>query len=321
MTHLRSADPSFAFGAAMAFGGAAPCGILPPMSAPRLSVCLPTWNGEADLERLLPALARQQVVGGFELVAIDSSSTDRTRELLERASASVETIPQAEFRHGPSRNRCAARARGEVLVFLSQDALPADEHFLARLAAAFDDRAVAGACARILPHPSDDPLTARTALELPEAAATAEVRGAGAERPRFNDVASAIRASVFAELPFPDVAFGEDLAWAEAALAAGHRLAFVPDAVCWHAHAYGPREAFRRNAVDAAFHRERFGRRLRPGPVSVVRGIVHEVRADWRHLARSGGPGRMLHTLRSPVLRAAQVLGQFWGSRGPLGGS
>lgn len=293
------------------------------MSTPRVSVCLPTWNGAQHLARLLPALARQVLEGGFEISAIDSGSSDGTRELLEAAGARVEVIPQASFRHGPARNRCAAAARGEFLVFLSQDALPADEHFLARLVAAFEDPSVAGAQARILPSPGDDPLTARTALDLPEASDRPLTLGAdspGAGRPPFNDVASALRASVWRELPFPDVAFGEDLAWAEAALAAGHRLAFVPGAVCHHAHAYGPREAFRRNRVDAAFHREQRGERLRPGLVSVLRGIAHELRADWRHLARHPSPGRLRHLARSPILRTAQILGQYWGSRGGVTG-
>lgn len=292
------------------------------MKRPRVSVCLPTWNGEAHLERLLPALARQQVPGGFELLAIDSESSDRTRELLEAAGARVDVIPKASFRHGPARNRCAQGARGEVLVFLSQDALPADEHLLARLAAALDVERAAGATARLLPHPGDDPLTARTALDRPEASERPSTLRPGDpvgddRSPRFNDVASAIRATVLEGLPFPDVPFGEDLAWAEAALAAGHSLVFVPEAVCYHAHAYGPLEAYRRYRIDAAFHRAHWGERLRPGLLSVLRGVAHEVRADWRYLARHPSPGRLRHALRSPLLRTAQVLGQYAGSSGP----
>ena len=295
------------------------------MTAPRVSVCLPTWNGEAHLARLLPALARQELEGGHELLAIDSESTDRTRELLHAAGARVQVIPQASFRHGPARNRCAEGARGEVLVFLSQDVEPADERFLAALCRALDDPRVAGATARILPRPDDDPLTARTALDRPEASPQPALQepGARADRdgaPRFNDVASAIRASVFRELPFPDVPFGEDVAWAARALEAGHSLAFVPDALCWHAHAYSPAQAFRRYRTDAAFHRAFSGARVRPTLASVLRGVAHEVRADWRYLARHPGPGRARHMARSPLLRAAQVLGQFRGSRGPTGG-
>lgn len=298
------------------------------MTAPRCSVCIPTWNGEAFLRRLLPALAAQELAGGFEIVAVDSSSTDRSRGLLEAASARVRTIPKAEFRHGATRNLAGSDARGELLVFLSQDALPAGNDFLARLLEPFNDARVAGAYARILPNPGDDPLTARTALDQPEARSeplACELDGrelealAPAERAelsRFNNVASAIRASVFRALPFPDVSFGEDSAWAEQALRAGWRIAFAPASVVYHAHAYGPREAFRRYRIDAAFQRAVHGFRVRPGAVSVVRGVLYEVQRDLRYLGEHRPRALFRHALRSPVLRTAQVLGQLVGSRG-----
>src|SRR5262245_14383870 len=211
------------------------------MAPPRVTICLPTWNGEAHLRRLLPALARQELAGGFEIRAVDSSSTDRSVELLEAARAQVTRIDRAEFGHGRTRNLAAKGSQAELLVFLSQDALPADERFLARLASAFDDPRVAGAYARVLPHPDDDPLTARTVLSAPEASETPETRdldGRGpldsiepAERARLcalNNVASCVRRSVFERIPFPDVAFGEDSAWAALALQAGHRIRFDP---------------------------------------------------------------------------------------------
>lgn len=299
------------------------------MERPRCTIVLPTWNGAADLARLLPRLAEQQLDGGFELAAVDSSSTDGTRALLEAAGARLRVIPQAEFRHGGTRNLGAEGARGEFLVFLTQDALPAGRDFLARLLAAFDDPRTAGAYARILPHPGDDPLTARTALEQPEAGERAVERELAPGRPldalspaeraelcRFNNVASAIRADVFRALPFPDVAFGEDSAWAERALAAGWRVRFVPEAVVHHAHDYTPAEAFRRYRVDAAFQREHNGFRVRPSLFSVLRGFAFEVCADLRYLSAPGIPRRFSSALRSPFLRAAQVLGQYAGSRG-----
>jgi GT2 family glycosyltransferase len=297
------------------------------MPSPRVSIILPTWNGEAELRRMLPQLNAQEIEGGFEICAVDSSSTDRSRELLAEAGASVMTIPQSEFRHGATRNRCAERARGEFLVFLSQDAEPADKHFLRELVKVFADPRVAGASARVLPRPEDDPLTRRTVLELPEASEREAVRDldhvggvwnlSATERAdylRFNDVASAIRASVFRELPFPDLEFGEDFAWAARALTAGWRLRFVPSAVVYHAHSYSPLEAYERYRVDAAFHRRIHGHKVRPDALSAARGFVYEVRQDLLFL-RTEKKDRLRHVLRSPCLRAAQVLGQYVGSR------
>ena len=299
------------------------------MTAPSLSVVLPTWQGRADLERLLPRLLEQTLWPGTELVAIDSGSTDGSIDVLESAGARVESIDQREFRHGGTRNRAAAWAHGEILVFLSQDTVPVGVGFLERLVEPFEDERVAGVCARVLPHPDSDLLTSRTVLDLPEASSEPEVRELGdhdglwefdaeqrARLLRFNNVASAIRADVLRRIPFPDVAFGEDFAWAARALTAGWKLVYHPQAAVEHAHRYGPLSAYRRYRTDALFHAESHGWKLRPSLWSALRGIGFELRADWA-CARSRGLARHARDLaRAPLLRGAQVLGQYVGSRG-----
>jgi rhamnosyltransferase len=291
------------------------------MSEPRATICLPTLDGAEDLARLLRRLAQQTLAGGFEILAIDSSSRDETRELLAAAGVPCEVIARDEFRHGRTRNRFVERARGSALVFFSQDAEPASDDFLARLLAALDDGRVAGAYGRVLPRPGDDPLTARTVLSAPEAAdvphttCPEDVAPPARRAVAFNNVASAIRREVLRAIPFPDVDFGEDVAWAERAVAAGWCVRFVPAAVVWHSHKYTARAAFERYRIDAEFHRHLHGRAVRPNVLSVVRGLVWEVREDARYLASTRAPRRLVHLLHSPWLRGAQVLGQYVGSR------
>lgn len=305
------------------------------MTSPRFSILIPTLNGERDLRRLIPALQAQRFTGGLEICVQDSESTDGTRELLLAAGARLETIPRERFHHGLVRNLLAARARGEFLIFLSQDCLPAREDFIEELVAPFIDRRVAGVTARTLPNPGDDALTRRTALALPEASTQPFPRDldglAGiweldaATRVaylRFNNVASAVRASVMAELPFPEVPFGEDFAWASRVLTAGWRLTSAPASLVYHAHAYDLRPAFERYRVDAAFHVMSHGHRLRPGPWAALRGFCYEVSRDLAFIWSAGEPAPTAWAAagRSPLLRGAQVLGQLCGSRGWLGG-
>ncbi|MBI1382257.1 MAG: glycosyltransferase [Planctomycetaceae bacterium] len=300
------------------------------MPNPTVSIVLPTWNGERDLERLLPALARQELPGGFELLAVDSSSSDRSQELLRAAGADLTVIDQRDFGHGRTRSARAASARGRFLVFLSQDVVPEGKQFLAELVAPFAEHPrAAGFCARILPHLDDDLLTARTALSLPEAkdepalwdisdvAGLWELPAAErAQRLRFNNVASAVRADVFSRMPFPDVPFGEDFAWASRVLTAGWQLGFAPRAVVRHAHTYGPRAAFERYRMDAWFHRSTHGWCMRPSLASALRGLAFELREDLRLGRRLGLGANLAPLVRAPGLRGAQVLGQYLGSRG-----
>lgn len=297
------------------------------MTSPRVSVVLPTWNGKNDLEELLPVLTAQQVEGGHEILVVDSQSNDGSKELCEAAGVSVRTIDRSTFRHGGTRNLRAQDARGEFLVFLTQDALPQSSDFLAQLIAPMlSGEDVAGTWARIVPRPDDDALTMRTALAQPEAKDEAlRVEGNAAwqslpvskqlERVRFNNVASAVRRSVFESMPFEDVAFGEDITWALSALEAGRTLCFAPSAVVAHAHRYGLSGSFERNRVDSAFQRLQFEHVVRPGILSFLRGWGFEVLADVRFIL-GRKPSSILQLLRSPFLRGAQVLGQLFGSKG-----
>lgn len=294
------------------------------MTAPSVSVLVPTLNGADDLRRLLAALDGQDYGGDVERVAIDSASDDETVAVLEAGGFDVEVIPRAEFGHGRTRNALARRARGEYLVFLSQDAMPEGKDFLSAMVDAASRPGVAGVTARVLPNESDDALTARTVLEAPEGSAEADERGgesapfvgldgpARAHRMRFNDVASCMSREVLLEHPLPEVPFGEDAAWAATILGAGLRIRHEPTAIVRHAHRYGPRSAWKRYAQDAAFHRAFHGFRVRPHIGSVLKGWAHELRRDLRHVARHGGWGSLL---RAPLLRLAQTLGQYAGGR------
>ncbi|MEM6432139.1 MAG: glycosyltransferase family A protein, partial [Deinococcota bacterium] len=109
------------------------------------SIIIPTYNpGEQAVYAMCDALARQ--TEAFEqLVIIDSSSPDGTADVWAKAwqqAASkhehaatlyLESIPQTSFNHGGTRNLAAQRATGDVLAFLTQDALPKDAHWLAEL--------------------------------------------------------------------------------------------------------------------------------------------------------------------------------------------
>ena len=104
---------------------------------PSVSVIIPTWQGAAYLAQTLPAIRAQGYPGAVEVVGIDSESTDQTVELLKQYGAVVQIIPKRTFTHGGSRNLGTRLASGDILVFLSQDALPMDDDWLEKLIAPF----------------------------------------------------------------------------------------------------------------------------------------------------------------------------------------
>ncbi len=238
-----------------------------------VSVLIPTYQGAEFLERLLEALASQSGAPPFDVLAVDSGSTDGTLEILAAAAGYfpaplvVESIHSAEFDHGDTRNRLAGSSAGDLLVFLTQDAIPVGPDWLRRLVANFEDRQVGAAYCRNAPRPdarpatqvlsAEDPgySTERRVVELP-----ADWRDLDVHERRvlynFNDVASAIPRELWERHPFPRTSFGEDVLMARALLHGGFKIVYDAEAVVEHSHDYDPRETLSRARIDGRFNAE-----------------------------------------------------------------
>jgi rhamnosyltransferase len=187
-----------------------------------------------------------------ETVVVDSGSRDNSRELALARGARVLEVGASEFRHGATRNLAAQEARGELLVFTTQDAYASDEHWLERLrAAAADDDGLAGAYGRQIAHEGASP-PERFFLDflygprarLQRAATTAEL---SLQTTLFSSVNSAIRRAVWEEFPFSDdVFFAEDQDWSRRVLLAGYAIRYEPRAAVRHSHSYTLVTGFKR---------------------------------------------------------------------------
>ncbi len=94
-------------------------------SMPYLSIIIPTKNEEQNLPKLLESINSQSFTD-HEVIVADANSDDRTREIADSFGAKVVDggLP------GPGRNRGAAVAQGQVLLFLDADVALDDPDFL-----------------------------------------------------------------------------------------------------------------------------------------------------------------------------------------------
>lgn len=289
------------------------------VSAPRVSIVLPTRNGAATLPALLDAISRQRVDVPFEIIAVDSASTDGTAELLRSRVDRLISIAADAFDHGLTRNLGIEQSRGELVVLLVQDALPAADSWLAALTAPFlaDDR-LAGTFARQLPRPDASPIArhylhrwvassgvARTIAVESSAALDALEPMARAERCAFDNVCSCIRRSVWVLHPFRQTPIGEDIEWAREVLIAGYRLAYVPAAEVIHSHDRPVRYEFARTRILHRRLYELFRLRTIPTLPLLVCAIASSLARHLRWQPFSG---------RAVALAFAWPLGQYLGA-------
>ena len=216
-----------------------------------ISIVIPVKNGGQDLRRCLDGIARQRVDDEVEVVVVDSGSSDGSDALAESAGARVHRIPPHEFNHGGTRNLGASLARGEALVFTSQDAVAERDDWLALLTAPLRDPGVAGAYGRQVAHEDANP-PERFFLDFlyGERARVQRVASPAELSMRttlFSNVNSAIRRDVFERFRFvDDINMSEDQEWSQRVLLAGHAIVYEPRATVRHSHAYTLRTAFRR---------------------------------------------------------------------------
>jgi rhamnosyltransferase len=225
---------------------------------PTVSVIIPTYKAACFLPNLLGAL-RGQTLKPLEIILIDSSSPDQTAALAIELGCRVEVIPKAEFNHGGTRNLGAQIARGGVLVFMTQDALPTGAGFLEALVQPIAQGQAVAAYARQLPYPqASPPETFRRYFNYPpqsELKTLAQLPQKGFKTFFYSDVASAVRSEVFWQMGgYPDwVIVDEDVFLCARLLRAGHTVAYQAEAQVFHSHNYGLIQQFRRLFDVGAF--------------------------------------------------------------------
>lgn len=216
-----------------------------------ISVLLLTKNGSSDLERVLPALYSQKDVPRFEVIAVDSGSSDGTIPLLRRYPVRLIQIPAEVFHHARTRNMAASLSFGEFLVLLSQDAVPASDFWLKNLLASFRDPQVGAVYGRHLPRPGsvaerhdtlDTIYGAKRVVKDPS-----HRNGLGYRFYHFSDANAAIRRSVWEVTQFPeDLKVFEDIGIAKRMLDRGWKIVYEPDAAVIHSHNHSTIGLFKR---------------------------------------------------------------------------
>ena len=217
----------------------------------RVSVVIPVLNAAGTLPALLEALAAQYPAPPDEIILVDSLSTDDTRRIA-LAQANVRVVPLARFSHGRARNLGAQEATGEIIVLMTQDALPADRHWLAELLAPLADTKVAAVYSRQVPRP-DAPPTEQffLAYHFPPGKPVQRTRPAGRALALadvfFSNVSAAMRREVLRRHPFDEkLIMSEDQQFARDVIMAGYAIVYQPSSVVVHSHRYSFGTAFRR---------------------------------------------------------------------------
>jgi rhamnosyltransferase len=274
----------------------------PTMAEPAVSVVIPTLNGGARFRDCLAAVRQQELDRPFEIVCIDSGSTDDTLAICRDAGARILEIERGTFNHGLTRNRGIAAARGAFVALLTQDAVPFGTDWLRWHVEALESTPrAAGSYGRQIPRDSVNPYL-RWRLDQWAATRSERIvqeitdRAVFAALPpieklavvAFDDVNSCIRKSVWETIPFSRVDFGEDIDWGVRVTAAGHAIVYEPRAQVVHSHNDSLWKDFNRVRADHTNLNRLLGMVQIPSMRAVVHCTVGGVRALWHGVPLEG---------------------------------
>jgi rhamnosyltransferase len=227
------------------------------------SVVIPTKNGGESIGECLEAVYSQEGVGRVEVVMVDSGSTDGTLEIARKCPVRIVEIPAQDFHHARTRNYAATLTTGKYLVFLSQDAIPANYGWLKAMLQNFADGAVGAVYGRQVPKAGSteerhDALNTMYGSERVVKDASSK-ENLGYRYYHFSDANAAIRREVWEATRFPEeLKVFEDLGIAKRILDAGWHIVYEPEASVVHSHNHTTVELFKRY-FDIGYTFQRLG--------------------------------------------------------------
>ncbi len=224
-----------------------------------ISIIIPTYNAQNYLPILLEKI-KNQSIKEYELIIIDSFSKDNTVEIAKEFTDNVIVIPQSEFDHGGTRAKAAQITKGEIVVFLTQDALPYNDKTIENIIKVFEDEKVGAAYGKQLSY-DDTNLFGKHLREFNYPNQTIvrtkdNIEKYGIKTAQLSNSFAAYRKSVLMQTGNfkNDLILGEDVYTGAKIILAGYKIVYTNDAKVYHSHSYTVWEEFKRYFDIGVFH-------------------------------------------------------------------
>ena len=221
-----------------------------------ISLIIPTRNAGKEIEVLLNRIQMQTCIPD-EIIIVDSSSTDQTVSICcQYPNVKVLTIDQNEFDHGKTRDMAIRTCCGDIVIMMTQDAIPKDAYLVENLIRPLENLSVVAVTGRQLAKTDASPMEKLIReFNYPpygHIRSKDDVEKLGIKAFFFSDVCAAYRKEIYLQLGGFEcpITTNEDMFYAAKVLQSGYKIAYASDAVVYHSHNFSLKEQYQRNYIQ-----------------------------------------------------------------------
>lgn len=219
----------------------------------RVHVIIPTYKPPGTFPDMLKAICEQSYQAERIIIMNTEKKYWNPKWIESISQAEVHHLKRSQFDHGGTRDFAARLSDADILLFLTQDAFPADRYLIANMVNAMQENEVKAAYARQLPKTDASTIERYTrSFNYPDKSRVKtkeDIPILGIKTFFCSNVCAAYdRAYYMDSGGFPTHAiFNEDMIFAGRAIKSGKKVAYAANARVIHSHNYGFRMQFRRN--------------------------------------------------------------------------
>lgn len=224
-----------------------------------ISIICPLYKGEKYIDKLNQSLINQENVSIKEIVYIVTKVPgDNTIDKLDKLKANYKTVLPEEFSHSLTREKAAYEAKGEIIVFITQDVIIEDKNWLHNLTkdiesgicdAAFSKQICTNKTieryTRMKNYPDNDRIASKDKIDQ-----------LGIMSYFYSDASSAIKKETFVKLKGydnKDLLTNEDMYIAYKLINNGYKIKYCSDSKVIHSHKYTYKALFKRYFDQGVF--------------------------------------------------------------------